>query len=148
MDTLQTFMAYAAAFEQTYVDDDWSRIEPFFAPDAVYEVKSEAFGARLVGPQAICAGMRKSVDGFDRRFDARDVQPVGAPEVAGDALALSWQVTYRKAGVPDFVLRGRSELRVRDGRIVLLRDIYPPATERELAEWRRRSGMDVDASYT
>ena len=27
---MQVFMDYAAAFEQTYVDDDWLRLTPFF----------------------------------------------------------------------------------------------------------------------
>src|SRR6478735_3425581 len=68
MEILQQFMAYAAAFEQTLVDDDWTRLRPFFAADAVYEVQSEDVGCRLVGPEAIFAGMKKSLNGFDRRF--------------------------------------------------------------------------------
>ncbi|HME70466.1 MAG TPA: hypothetical protein VKM54_11450, partial [Myxococcota bacterium] len=35
---LQRFVEYAQAFEKTYVDDDWTRLEPYFAPDAVYRV--------------------------------------------------------------------------------------------------------------
>ena len=27
------YQAYADAFEESYVDDDWSRIEPFFTED-------------------------------------------------------------------------------------------------------------------
>lgn len=32
---MQVFMDYAAAFEQTYVDDDWSRQVPFFANEVI-----------------------------------------------------------------------------------------------------------------
>src|SRR4030095_10724846 len=35
---LQRFGESAQAFEKTYVDDDWTRLEPYFAPDAVYRV--------------------------------------------------------------------------------------------------------------
>ena len=38
MDLIARFLEYAAAFEATYVDDDWSRLERFFAPDVVYAV--------------------------------------------------------------------------------------------------------------
>ena len=30
----KVFMDYAAAFEQTYVDDDWSRLAQYFSEDA------------------------------------------------------------------------------------------------------------------
>jgi hypothetical protein len=36
--SVQVFMDYAAAFEETYVDDDWSRLTTFFHEDARYEV--------------------------------------------------------------------------------------------------------------
>jgi hypothetical protein len=147
MDIMRAFMAYAADFERTYVDDDWSRLRRYFADDAVYAVDSERFGCRLVGPDAILAGMKKSVNGFDRRFDSRDVAVTSGPEVAGDELRVAWTVTYSKAGVPPFALRGRSTVGYRDGVIATLTDSFEPAVERELAEWQRASGMDVDVSY-
>ena len=33
----KVFMDYAAAFEQTYIDDDWSRLTQYFSEDASYE---------------------------------------------------------------------------------------------------------------
>jgi len=38
------FIAYALDFERTYQDDDWSRLEPYFAEDVVYAA------ARLLDP--------------------------------------------------------------------------------------------------
>jgi hypothetical protein len=35
-DLTQRFEAYAADFELTFVDDDWSRLEQYFTDDAVY----------------------------------------------------------------------------------------------------------------
>ena len=43
MDTLSRFMEYAADFEKTLGDDDWTRLRRYFADDAVYEVKAEGF---------------------------------------------------------------------------------------------------------
>ena len=39
MTNLECFAAYAADFEKTFKDDDWSRLERYFAPDATYQVK-------------------------------------------------------------------------------------------------------------
>jgi len=47
MDPLSRFMAYFQDFELTYRDDDWSRLEQYFAPDAVYRIRgSGAFDGR------------------------------------------------------------------------------------------------------
>ena len=148
MDILQAFMAYAGDFERTYVDDDWSRLPRHFAADAVYEVRARRFGCRLVGPEAILAGMKKSVNGFDRRFDKREVAVTDGPEVAGDEMRVGWAVTYSKAGVAPFVLRGRSLARYRDGVIAQLTDSFEPAVETELADWQRANLLAVDVSYT
>ena len=36
MSIADSYLAYAEAFEETYEDDDWTRIEPFFTEDATY----------------------------------------------------------------------------------------------------------------
>jgi SnoaL-like domain len=148
MDILLQFMAYAGDFEKTLADDDWTRIRQYFADDAVYEVKAESFGCRLAGPPAIFAGMKKSLDGFDRKFAGREVAVTSGPEIDGEEMRMGWAVTYEKEGVTPFVLRGRSLVRYRDGRIAYLSDIYEPSIERELADWQRRTGIGLDASYT
>ena len=147
MDVLHEFGAYAAEFEKTLVDDDWSRLRRFFADDAVYEVKAVAFGCRLVGPDAIFAGMKKSLDGFDRRFPGRRIDVTSLPEVRGEEMSVGWEATYEKEGVKPFVLRGRSLVRYRDGKIALLSDVYEPAAEEEFARWQRETGIALDPSY-
>ncbi|SVE51237.1 uncharacterized protein METZ01_LOCUS504091, partial [marine metagenome] len=37
-DSLQVYAEYASAFEETFGDDDWSRLEKYFSEDARYEV--------------------------------------------------------------------------------------------------------------
>ncbi len=149
MDILQQFMAYAGDFERTLADDDWTRLRRYFADDAVYEVKAELFGCRLAGPAAIFAGMKKSLDGFDRKFAKRDIEVTSGPEISADEMRLGWKVVYNKEGVPPFVLRGESLVRYADGKIVYLTDMYDNArVESELAAWQRESGMTLDPSYT
>src|SRR5262250_1924157 len=120
MDCLREFLTYAGEFETTLADDDWRRLRRFFADDAVYEVQAQSFACRLVGTDAIFAGMRKSLNGFDRKFTGRDLEVTSGPDVAGDEIRLDWKVTYKREGWSPFVLKGRSMARYRDGKIVYL----------------------------
>ena len=135
MGPIMRFMEYAQAFEETYDDDDWSRLEKFFAPDAVYEVRNTSFGCRLVGRENILRGMKKSLDGFDRRMPKRVAVPVGVPVEDGDTLTVDWTATYEKPGAPAFVLRGRSIARYRDGVLAELVDEYPDGMSAEVERW-------------
>lgn len=148
MDILQRFLAYAADFERTLADDDWTRLEDYFADDAVYEVRGiPALAARMDGKAAIFNGMQKSLNGFDRVFSSRDITPE-PPQIDGDTLRLRWTVTYHRDGTPPFVLRGDSEVHYRDGRIVHLIDTFAPETEQAFADWQRRTGIDLNPAYT
>jgi hypothetical protein len=147
METLTQFMQYAADFEKTLVDDDWSRLRRYFADDAVYEVQSDAFPARLSGPDAIFKGMKKSLDGFDRKFDSRSIDVTKGPDVDGDTLRAEWAVTYRKEGKAPYVLRGRSEVHYRDGEIARLTDSYDGSVGPEAAAWMRANDLQLDPSY-
>ncbi len=147
MDILPQFMAYATDFERTFADDDWTRLRRYFADDAVYDVKAKSFGCHLVGPAAIFAGMKKSLDGFDRRFAKRDIEVTSGPEVSGAEMRMGWKVVYSKEGLPPFVLRGASTVRYANGKIVHLVDSYDPSIETEFADWQRVNGLAVDPSY-
>jgi hypothetical protein len=144
---MQRFLAYAGDFEKTLKDDDWTRLEPYFADDAVYEVAA-GFGGRMSGPAAIFAGMKKSLDHFDRKFAARDIDVTSGPEIVGDEMRLGWKVTYHQTGLPDYVLLGHSVVRYAGGRIVYLTDIYEPGQDAYLAEYQRANGVALDPSYT
>jgi hypothetical protein len=148
MTIVERFLAYAADFEKTLVDDDWSRLRHYFSEDAVYRVESDLFGCELSGPDSIFAGMKKSLDGFDRVFPEREIAVTQGPEVLGEQMRLSWTVTYHRDDLPDFVLRGKSLARIRDARIDLLVDSYEEGIDIDLAEWMRETGTKLDPSYT
>ena len=78
---VQVFMDYAAAFEKTYVDDDWSRLTPFFHEDARYQVRGGPMACEINGREAIFRGLKKSIDGLDRRFDERVIEISDGPHV-------------------------------------------------------------------
>jgi len=148
MDNPTCFMQYAAAFEETFKDDDWSRLRQYFTPDAVYTIEAETFPATLHGPDAIFAGMKKSLDGFDRRFDSRTIAIVDPPVFEGDTMRVGWEVTYGKSGTEPFVLPGRTTAQFRDGKIAKLTDHYDASVGPAAAAWIRKSGLPVDPSYT
>jgi hypothetical protein len=147
MDILTRFTAYAGDFEKTLVDDDWSRLRDYFAADAVYRVESDVMGCTLSGRERIFAGIKKSLDGFDRKFDGRDLTLPTDPEVVGDELHVTWSLTYRKEGAPPYTLAGRTRARYRDGTIVELVDSYEPGIGADAAAWSRASGIAIDPSY-
>ncbi|MCG8435127.1 MAG: nuclear transport factor 2 family protein [Gammaproteobacteria bacterium] len=120
MNNLPTFGAYAAAFEETLVDDDWSRLEAYFTEDAVY---LPGDGTQATGRDAVLEALRDSVNRLDRKSDAREV--AGAPDVSedGDTVTLKFTVVFKKAGLPDLNLVGVETAQFRDGAIQRMEDV-------------------------
>jgi len=148
MNPLELFGAYAAAFEQTFVDDDWSRLDRYFSEDAVYKVSgSEAMACRIQGRAAILAGLKKSLDGFDRQLDGRRIELTSEPEVTEDSVTLTWNVTYSKDGAPEYILTGRSRARYADGVIVELVDSYAPEVDEIARDWATQWAPGLNAAY-
>ena len=147
MDNLTHFLAYAGDFEKTYKDDDWSRLTQYFAADAIYEVKGLGMDCRIQGPSAIFKGIKKSLDGMDRKFGSRTIDVTSGPEVEGDTIRVGWTVTYAKEGVPTLPLRGRTEIRHVNGKIAYLGDSYDASMAKDAAEWAKKSPLEIDGSY-
>src|SRR5262249_19092607 len=108
----------------------------------------QAFGCHLTGPAAIFAGIKKSLDGFDRKFIKRDIELTSGPEISGTEIRIGWKVVYAKEGWQPFVLRGRSTARYSNGKIVYLADTYEPSVADEFAAWQQATGVTLDPSYT
>ena len=72
MDNPTCFMQYAAAFEETFKDDDWSRLHQYFTPDAVYLLvaKISGNGAAANTIEASLFGAGAAIGNFtDPNFD-------------------------------------------------------------------------------
>jgi len=132
------YQAYADAFEESYVDDDWSRIEQYFTENAVYEGDPDARGR-----EAVLAKLKGGVDDFDRKMDKRtpDFQ---TPSVEGNTLTMKWTVTYQKAGAPDLVLSGVETAVFEGDRIALLRDDFDPDAQKAMGEWMAEHGAKLE----
>lgn len=147
----KVFMEYAAAFEQTYVDDNWSRLAPFFSEDATYEVRGGPLACRISGRDAIFAGLKKSIDGLDRRSADRQIDLTDGPNVtgtdSGQELNVGWRVSYQYGDAPKMVLPGRSVFTIADGVIVAMRDEYDEKEMEDVVAWMLTHGEGLDGSY-
>ena len=147
MTTLDKFLNYANAFEETYEDDHWQRLEQYFTADATYTIVAEHYGCVLRGPAAILAGMKRSLDNFDRRFDSRGIQVGDDLAVNDNQLSVSWIAHYQKAGMPDYRLHGHTSAELAGDRIINLVDSFTADSEAALAQWIEQTGFVVDPSY-
>ena len=136
MSNLEQFQAYAAAFEETYADDDWQRLEKYFTTDAVF---APGDGTEVVGRDQVLTQLRDGVNGLDRRFDSRalDATP---PSLEGDTVSLSWQLTLSKTGAPDLTVTGVEHATYTDGAICRLEDVFDEGAAEGLGEWMAAHG--------
>jgi hypothetical protein len=112
------YTAYAADFELTFVDDDWSRLEQYFTEDAVYS--TPANGLRTCGRAAALAVLRAAVSGFDRRCDTRRLVTTAGPTEDGNEVRREWAATFTLRGAPDLHIGGSERAVYRGDRIELL----------------------------
>ena len=128
------YQAYVEAFEESYEDDDWSRIGQYFTEEAVYEGDPDARGR-----DAVLAKLKGGVDAFDRRMDSR-TPDFEAPTVDGNTLTMKWSVTYTKAGKPDLTITGVETAIFEGDQIALLRDTFDPEAEKTMQQWMAAHG--------
>ena len=138
MSPLELFKAYAARFEEVFVSDDWSRLEPFFHPDAVYEMVGEE--EPLVGRDQVFAGLKRSLDSGDRLFDTRRLNLLEGPEVKGDTLWFSWRADYTWGDLPKISLVGEETITFEGHVIVKMVDRCTKETIVAWQEWMALHG--------
>ena len=136
MEHARRFLEYAADFEETYEDDDWSRLEVYFTEDAVYAVTGEApLGGEWAGREALLQHLHEIVDELDRRFEIRATEIVGAPKVGENSIEFDWRGTYKNAGEPDLVFGGREKATFSGDRIIRLVDTMEEGADQRIQAW-------------
>ena len=125
-----------AAFEETYADDSWRRLDPYFTEDAVYVMEGDApFEGRFEGRDNVLAYLRRSVSNFDRLFDERVLELQGEPRREGDAVVVDWKATYHKGGAPNLVIQVRERATFLGGRIAFLEDSFESGAGKRATEY-------------
>lgn len=140
MSNLERFQAYADAFEETYLDDNWQRLEEYFTPDAVY---APGDGTEAVGRDQVIARLGEGVNGLDRRFDSRALHAT-PPRSEGDTVSLSWQLILSKTGAPDLKATGVEHATYTDGAISRLEDVFDEGVAEGVGEWMAAHGDSLD----
>ena len=128
------YLEYAEAFEKSFKDDNWARIEPYFTDGAVYEGEPVARGRA-----AILVKLQNSVDNFDRRMDTRTLT-FQKPTTRADAVTVRWKATYTKKGLPDLTLSGTETATFEGDRIASLRDDFDADAQKAMGEWMEKHG--------
>ena len=126
MSNLPTFGNYAADFEQSLRDDDWTRLEQYFATDSSY---LPGDGTEAVGRAAVMQALQDSVNALERKSDSREL--VGEPDIseAGNTVTLNYQLKYTKDGLPDLNLKGCETVDYANGLIQRLEDVFENPAE-------------------
>ena len=136
MSLIDRFQAYADAFEVFVQGNDASVLEPYFTQDAVYETIGEPpLGGKQEGRDAIFAYMKLSLDGFDRKFDSRELVLVEGPEERGESVWMRWRVSYKVGDAPPLVAEGEETASFEGDRIVRLEDRWSADSPKILNDW-------------
>jgi len=144
---MQQFGDYAADFEKTFADDDWERISDRFHPEISYIVTGSPYDCELKGRDAVLSGLKKALDGFDRRFENREISANGEPNVEPGKVAFHAHCLYEKSGLPTltFVLTETVELN-NEGLITHIHDDYPDGQD-HVSEWLDSNKAEFDPRY-
>jgi len=136
MRLVERFEAYAADFERTYGDDDWSRLEPYFTEDATYS--TPANGVRIPGRQNLLAVLRAAVSGFDRCCDSRALRTTEGPREEAEQVLREWEAKFTLEGAPGLTITGSERAVFRGDRILLLEVVLTPETLARLMAYREK----------
>ena len=137
MNIIDVFERFAADFETTIEDDDWSRLEQYLAEDATY-LNVGGPEPKCVGREAILAFLQADVINTDRRFDSRTVVALTPPTASGNRLSRRWRCTYTLAGTPDLVVEGEARYLFEGNMIKAIEEQATPASLQLLEEWMQK----------
>ena len=132
MSNLERFAEFAEAFEETLLDDDWTRLEQYFSPDAVY---LPGDGNEAVGQKSVLQTLRDSVNSLDRKFDSREFVEEPRLSEAGDTVTFANAVKYAKRGLPNLTISGIETATFADGAIERMEDIIDESAAVAMADW-------------
>lgn len=146
---IEKWKDWIAAFDSACASDDWAPLAAFLTEDVVYLVAGAPFACELRGREAVISGLRKSVRGFDRRFDQRLWEGVGIKAWGAEAVTARAKGTYHMAGKPALSFAAKGSWYFRGGQICLMTDIYDlgEVDVMDALQWLALHGEGLDPSY-
>jgi len=131
------FQAYAADFELSYVDDDWSRLAKHFTVDASYDSGDGSEAA--TGRDAVLQKFQDAVNGLDRAIGRRELQ-LHSVSSEGDTVVAEWTVRYTSSSLPPLEINGTEFARFDGNAIAELRDEISKESQAVLGAWMQAHG--------
>ncbi len=131
------FQAYAADFELSYADDDWSRLAQYFTADASYDSGDGSDTAN--GREAVLQKFQDSVNGLDRTMGQRDVQ-LHSVSNDGETVVAEWTARYINTGLPALEINGTEFARFDGDAIAELRDEISAESLTVFGAWMEAHG--------
>lgn len=139
MDIVEIFERFAADFELSVADDDWSRLGKYLADDATY-LNVGGPDPKCQGRAAILTYLKEDISNYDRRFDTRRLAALAPPTADGNHLRRRWRCTYSLAGAPDLVVDGEARYLFDGDLIKEIEEEATPASMRKVEEWAQKYG--------
>ena len=139
MGIIEIFENFAADFETTVEDDDWSRLGKYLKENATY-LNVGGPDPKCEGRDVILAFLKADVANSDKRFDSRSLIALTPPVAEGDRLSRQWRCTYTLAGVPDLVVEGEARYVFEGDLIKAIEEEITPASIQNLGEWMQKYG--------
>jgi hypothetical protein len=136
----ERFLAYAADFEVSYEDNDWSRLAQYFTEQASYDGGDGSPIAQ--GRDAVLEKFQNAVDGLDRRMGSRELIP-GQLSTEGETVVLSWAARYSTEGLPVLEIDGTEYARFEGDHIAELRDVISDRGMTNLVAWMAAHGEEL-----
>ena len=139
MTIVDKFESFATDFELTVQDDDWSRLEKYFAKDATY-LNAGGPDPKCEGCEAILGYLKNDVSNYDRLFDSRTLVALTLPVTEGNRLSRRWRCIYSLAETPDLVVEGEARY-VFEGDLIKEIEEEPTSDSMQrVDEWMQKYG--------
>lgn len=136
MTNKEVFLNYVQAFEDAYLNNDWSRLSQCFTADVVHDTGD---GQDISGRDAVISYLKESTEGFDRRFDSR-TPSFGEIIVIDKQISSPWRFVYKKAGAPELIVSGVEVVEISGNAISRLNSVFDEGVSERTQEWMNEYG--------
>lgn len=146
MTRIQRFVAQRGAFEAAYDSGDWTALGAYFHEDITYEVLNMPFHCVIKGREQVLAGLRLSVERFDK-LCIRTVGIDSSIREEGENVLVHGGIRFERTGAPSTSATLWEIATYRDERIERILDIYDPGCGAEFERWMAAWGQGLDPRY-
>jgi len=146
MTLIQRFVSQRGAFEAAYDSGDWASLGAYFHEDITYEVMNMPFHCVIKGREQVLAGLRRSVERFDK-LCIRTVGIDSSIREEGANILVHSGLRFERAGAPSTSATLWEISTYRGELIERILDIYDPGCGAEFEQWMTAWGQGLDPRY-